>query len=366
MQKSTCLSRREPKSKPQFFFKNACAFAGHFLYCINKYIILTRFWTGAVVPNWNEIVNEVNGLMATGRSDAIDVTRRKYLKRLSEITGRNAIAYYSCFLTNPNIEEAIIADLDKNGFMTVINKLDRSKGLDLILHTPGGDLAATESIVEYLQSMFGNDIRAIIPQIAMSAGTMIACACKSIVMGKQSNIGPIDPQIRGIPASGVIEEFERAKYEAAKNPQSIPIWQMLISKYHPTFIGECEKAIQWSKEMVTEWLKSNMLNAEKDREQTANKIVSYLSDHNETKTHARHIGVDDCEKIKLKIERLEDSDELQDAVLSVHHSYMITFFNSASIKIIENQNAVALIINKAVSAQQQLAQTPPFFQHTTN
>lgn len=53
--------------------------------------------------------------------------------------------------------------------MATIHTLDRSKGLDLILHTPGGDIAATESIVHYIRQMFGLDVRAIIPQIAMFA-----------------------------------------------------------------------------------------------------------------------------------------------------------------------------------------------------
>ncbi|MDR2610721.1 MAG: serine protease [Clostridiales Family XIII bacterium] len=305
------------------------------------------------MPNWSEILNEVNGLIASGRGDAIDVVRRKYLKNLSTITGRNTIAYYSGFLNNINIEETSITDVDKNGFMTVINKLDRNKGLDLLLHTPGGDLAATESLVEYLRSMFGNNIRAIIPQIAMSAGSMIACSCNSIVMGKQSSIGPIDPQMRGIPATGVIEEFERAKTEVAKNPKCIPLWQVIIGKYHPTFIGECEKAIEWSKEIVTKWLISNMLESDDNRETIAANIVNYLSDHSEMKAHARHIGIDDCEKIGLRIEHLETlnkSNDLQDAVLSVHHAYMITFSSSAAIKITENQDGVAMLINKSVNA----------------
>jgi hypothetical protein len=318
------------------------------------------------MPNWSEILKEVNELVTSGRGDAIDVTRRKYLKRVSEITGRNTIAYYSGFLNNANIEETNITDMDKNGFMTVINKLDRSKGLDLFLHTPGGDLAATESLVEYLHSMFGNNIRAVIPQIAMSAGSMIACACNSIVMGKQSSIGPIDPQMRGIPASGVIEEFKRAKAEIANDPKCIPLWQVIIGKYHPTFIGECEKAIEWSKEIVTKWLKSNMLENDNDREKTANNIVDYLSDHNEMKAHARHIGIDDCERSGLRIERLETLDEshdLQDAVLSVHHACMITFSASPAIKIIENQDGTAMLINKGTNAPRQLMsipfQTPP-------
>jgi hypothetical protein len=152
----------------------------------------------------------------------------------------------------------------------------------------------------------------------------------------------------------------------------MPIWNAIIGKYHPTFIGGCEKAIQWSKDMVTEWLKTNMLKDEADNDEVANKIVDYLSDHNKTKAHAKHIGLEDCEKINLKIERLEgqiDGKDLQDAVLSIHHSYMITFFNSTSIKIIENQDAAGLCINRSSPVPlfphlvpQQLMQMPQFFQ----
>lgn len=126
------------------------------------------------VPNWSEILKEMEDCK---RVDALDYIRRNYLKRLSDITGRNTIAYYSAFLQKFDNNQLSINDNDKNGFMTVIHKMDRSKGLDLILHTPGGDLAAAESIVDYLKVMFGHNVRAIIPQIAMSAGTMIACSC---------------------------------------------------------------------------------------------------------------------------------------------------------------------------------------------
>lgn len=126
------------------------------------------------MPNWSEILKEMEDCK---RVDALDYIRRNYLKRLSDITGRNTIAYYSAFLQKFDNNQLSINDNDKNGFMTVIHKMDRSKGLDLILHTPGGDLAAAESIVDYLKVMFGHNVRAIIPQIAMSAGTMIACSC---------------------------------------------------------------------------------------------------------------------------------------------------------------------------------------------
>src|SRR5579875_2518168 len=166
------------------------------------------------MPNWQKLDDEINALKARG--SAYDMVRRKYLRELCEFTNRNVIIYYSGWLQKPQVITAgfgqlfTINDSDKNGFMATIHQLEREKGLDLILHTPGGEISATESLVDYLRSMFRTDIRAIIPQLAMSAGTMIACSCKEIIMGKHSSIGPIDPQIGGRPAHGIIEEFERA------------------------------------------------------------------------------------------------------------------------------------------------------------
>lgn len=121
------------------------------------------------------------------------LVRREYLKQLSDYTGRNTILYYSAWLQKSLMANGTfdfgINDNDKTGFMTCIYQLDKTKGLDLILHTPGGDISATESLVVYLQSIFGKDIRVIIPQMAMSAGTMISCSAKEIIMGKHSKFG---------------------------------------------------------------------------------------------------------------------------------------------------------------------------------
>jgi len=76
--------------------------------------------------------------------------------------------------------------------MEAIHGLKGNK-LDLILHTGGRSAEATDAIVTYLRQKF-NHIRIIIPQAAMSAGTMFALSADEIVMGRHSFIGPIDPQ----------------------------------------------------------------------------------------------------------------------------------------------------------------------------
>jgi ClpP class serine protease len=187
------------------------------------------------MPNWKDVLEEHQEIQRTSQF-AIDIIRRKYLKQLYEYTNRNVIAYYSGFLSKPGILQSDINDEDKNGFMMAVHKLDRNRGLDLILHTPGGSIAATESVVDYLHKMFGGNIRAIVPQIAMSAGTMMACSCKAIILSKHSNLGPIDPHLGGMPAYGVIEEFRRACREVKSDSSRIPIWQSIISQYSPTFL----------------------------------------------------------------------------------------------------------------------------------
>lgn len=183
--------------------------------------------------------------------------------------------------------------------------------------------------------MFGKDIRAIVPQLSMSAGTMIALSCKEILMGKHSNLGPIDPQFGGIPAQEVLSEFKRAKKEIKDDPSSTPLWKTIITKYPPTFLARCKYAVDWSEELVKEWLKSNMCNDDLEK---AEKILTVFSDHSRQKSHSRHISIQKCKDSGLLINELEseENEALQDAILTLHHAFMHTFSNSSAVKIVEN------------------------------
>jgi hypothetical protein len=290
------------------------------------------------MPSWHSILEEIKT-----KGSTYDVVRRAYLAKLHKVTGRNCIVYYSGWLQKPGFDGCEVNDADKNGFMTVIHQLDRKKGLDLLLHTPGGQTAATESLVDYLRSMFGTNIRAIVPQLALSAGTMIACACREIVMGSHSSLGPIDPQFGHIPAHGILEEFKRAHDEIRADPSKIPVWQPIIAKYSPTFVGECEKAVKWSVEMTREWLLNGMLLNEPDANARADRILGELASHALTLSHARHLSAARCSELGLKVARLEDDQKLQEAVLSVHHALIHTLASTPAFKVIENHKGVASI-----------------------
>lgn len=281
------------------------------------------------MPNWREVLSEIE---SEASFSPLDRVRKKYLKEIHKHTGRNVIAYYSGWLQHPGVMDCAINDKDKNALMLNIHKLDRNKGLDLILHTPGGDLAATESLVCYLRSMF-SDIRAIVPQISMSAGTMIAFSCNTILMGKQSNLGPIDPQIGGVPCEAVLDEFEQAKRDVINDPNTASVWQPIIGKYHPTFLNSCYHATVYAKKLAESFLSDNMLKNEPEAVKT---VLGLFSSHNETKSHSRHISKDQCASVGLNIVDMESDNILQDLILTIHHAFMHTFAKTSIAKIVEN------------------------------
>ena len=291
------------------------------------------------MPCWSDIMAQVQNIEMQKAPDFLLDECNKYLCRIRKLTGRNVIAYYSGWLKN-NVSEASIVETDKNAFMNAVYELNKPEGLDLILHTPGGDIAATESIVSYLKSIFGNNIRAIVPQISMSAGTMIAMSCKEIIMGRQSSLGPIDPQINGVACQMVIDEFYRAVKEVGHNPSSLGLWQAIISHYAPTYLTVCEDAIKWSEELAQKWLVD--VNQNIDMAKVRNVFIN----HEHSYSHSRHISKEDCRDAGLNIKDLEENQELQDAVLSLHHCYMILCDIMPVVKIVMNQKGRIYIQTK--------------------
>lgn len=288
---------------------------------------------------WNDILKEVQETQSQ-----YDYVRRKYLKGLSEFTGRNVIAYYSSWLNKHGVNGLDINDSDMTGFMNCIHEMDCSKGLDLILHTPGGDPAAAEAIVHYIRDKFNKDIRVIVPQLAMSAGTMIACSAKEILMGKESSLGPIDPQFNGIPAYNIKMEFEEAKKDLLENPQNAQYWAIKLQQYPAAFMKQAIDAIELSGTLVREWLGSCMFDgSDPDKKEAIDTIVGKLNEHDTSKIHGRHLSADYCTGMGLKILMIEDDDRLQDSILSLHHAYMITLDALPVIKIIESQNGKSMI-----------------------
>lgn len=296
------------------------------------------------MPSRIEIFQEIT----QQKGGAQDKIRRKYLKELADYTERDTILVSSAFTSKKfSMLPSFVVSLtnqDIQGFMSALHGL-RGDKLDLILHSPSGILEAAEQIVNYLRQKY-DDIRAIVPQNAMSVATMIACACDKIIMGKHSALGPIDPQITiptetghyTAPAQSILDEFEQAKQEIRSNPDTAPIWIRRIDKYPIGFLQICDNTIKLSKQIVREWLKTYMPKNIANKEQIATNISEWLGDTNFHKSHGRPIGIKELISHGIIVESLEDEADLQDKVLSVFHATMATHELTDCTKFMENQN----------------------------
>ncbi len=135
------------------------------------------------MPTWGQLLQELNqlgaqvGAQAPGTPSPYDLLRRKYLKKLTEYTGRSVIVYATSWLENgPPVEgnSLQITNGDIQGFMETCSNLD-DKNLDLILTSPGGSPEAAESIMEYLRTQFEH-IRVLVQRgvssLTVDRGTM--------------------------------------------------------------------------------------------------------------------------------------------------------------------------------------------------
>src|ERR1041385_437142 len=103
------------------------------------------------MPTWGEILKELQQSAPKDGPPQFDTVRRKYLRQLSDYTGRAVILYASKWTQpDPSIapESVSIVDEDIQGLMEVIHGVQTTE-LDLILHSPGGSLEAAEAFVLY-------------------------------------------------------------------------------------------------------------------------------------------------------------------------------------------------------------------------
>lgn len=80
--------------------------------------------------------------------------------------------------------------------------------IDLILHTPGGLVLATEQIARALIRHKAK-VTVFVPHYAMSGGTMLALAADEIVMDANAVLGPVDPQLGNMAAASILKVVEQ-------------------------------------------------------------------------------------------------------------------------------------------------------------
>ena len=306
--------------------------------------------------------------------DEITQERRKWLAKISEIRGgRNIITYASAVTKRGDIS---IDEGDLIPFVDTVSSLDSTKGLDIILETPGGSAETVEKIVRSLRSKFSH-IAVIIPRMAMSAGTIFTMAADEILMGEISSLGPIDAQIpfngRFLPADAIIDGVEKIKEEVVKNNGKLnPAYIPILQNINPGIISHCQTAQEFSKSLVRHWLKEYKFShwethssngvpvTEREKEKRAAEIAAALCSHSKWLTHGRSLGIKELSDLKLEIINYSQDSNLNEAITRYFILLIMTFDMTSIFKIFETPTAY--VIKQAIPN----VPTPPPFPTSLN
>jgi ClpP class serine protease len=138
--------------------------------------------------------------------------RFDWIRRLEKLRGTRVITLIHRQETMSLLGIPIVRFInieDSEALLQAIRLTPGEVPIDLVLHTPGGLVLASEQIAEALKRHRGK-VTVMVPHYAMSGGAMIALAADEIIMDENAVLGPVDPQIGEYPAASIVE--------AAKQP----------------------------------------------------------------------------------------------------------------------------------------------------
>jgi len=259
-------------------------------------------------------------------------------KDIQALRGRPLLVYAVNFPSQLPPNAPISIDLsDVDGFTDLINSVDSSvREVDVLIHSPGGVPDATERIVRLLRARF-DEVHFLVPHSAYSAATMLAMSGNTITLHPSAILGPIDPQINGVPARQIKRAFTNLQKKVAEEGQeSIVVYLPLIEKYDLYVLEMCDDAEKLSKSLVKEWLKAYMLKDIQARPKNtiATKATSYMADFDKHLMHSRSLDTAKLVGFGLKIESAEQ--ELASLLREAHILLAGTFNGLGFVKIFES------------------------------
>jgi hypothetical protein len=285
--------------------------------------------------DWNDFVTSAP---LTG-ADLFSLRKLCY-EDIEEHRSRPLLVYATKFLEGvpqgaPNFID--LSDID--GFTDLVNSVKGDGSVDVLLHSPGGRPDATERLVNLLRGKF-DEVNFLIPHSAYSAATMLALSGNKIILHRSATLGPIDPQINGIPARSIKRGFEKAKERIVKEgPETLPAYIPLIEKYSLDLLELCEDSEKLSRKLVSAWLQQYMFKGDKKAAQKIRKAVAYFSDYDRHLLHSRPLTLDKLSKFGLEIELADDS--LQELLWEAY-ILLNGFFNvSQFVKLYESAHGVS-------------------------
>lgn len=220
---------------------------------------------------------------------------------------------------------------------TLAGQPDKRDTLNIFIRTGGGSAEMVEKMVEIVRHHY-TTVHFVVPDVAMSAGTIWCMSGDKIFMDYSSSLGPIDPQVpvKGsgeyVPAMGYLDQYERL-IEKSRNGTLTPVEYGVIQSQDQGVLARYEQARDLSVSLLKKWLveykfkdwtvhrkdgQNRPVTAEEKAER-AEQIAKLLGNHKLWNSHGRMIGINTLRtEAKLDIEDYSADVDLRTAIRSYH------------------------------------------------
>jgi len=212
----------------------------------------------------------------------------------------------------------------------------KQKTLSIILNTSGGSAEVAEKMVDITRKHY-EEVYFVVPDVAMSAGTLFCMSGDKIYMDYSSSLGPIDPQIwngkQWVPALGYLNKVEEFLDKERKGTLTRAEFLMLQNQ-DLAMLNQCEQAKNLTVTLLRKWLveykfkdwdkhetnpaKKGQPVTKQEKEKRAEEIATFLGDNTKWHSHSRMIGIETLRKepLKLKIEDFLNDSKLHSLIRS--------------------------------------------------
>lgn len=287
---------------------------------------------------------------ATRRTLYAEIEKQRETKVLAFVTGER-----------PGLQTQIAADAVAP-IVALLDEIGPTKKISLILHTNGGSVTAAWRIINLIRS-FADEVEVIVPDTAMSAGTLIALGANRILMTKQAALGPIDPSLSNHPlapsvvsptgqqlkvpvsAEAIRGYIEELKKDIIEPGDIAKIWLDLSSKVHPIVLGEIFRIGQQIRSLAGELISNQITDAA-----VAEKVIQHLC--SDSGSHDYTINRRKAAELGLNIEK--PSAKLYEILSSVSksfHAELQTFVPYAPAQVLNgNQSANYTLIRGIIES----------------
>ncbi|MGB0681819.1 MAG: SDH family Clp fold serine proteinase [Magnetovibrionaceae bacterium] len=199
----------------------------------------------------------------------------------------------------------------------------------VFLRTGGGSAETAERMVAVLRKHYSK-VYFVVPDIAMSAGTILCMSGDKIFMDYASSLGPVDPQVPTpdtgdfVPAMGYLDKVQEITSKGDLDPADV----VLLKSLDLAKLALFEQAKDLSIDLLKDWLvKYKFQNwtehrtrnpgnqvTDLEKQQRAEEIAKALADHKKWRSHGRHLDTAKLRDLRIEIDDYSDDEDLRRAI----------------------------------------------------